>query len=335
MEIINPYMEYPFVTICTPTYNRRKFIPFLIECIKYQSYPSDKIEWVIIDDGTDKIEDLVIDIPFVKYYKYDSKMSIGKKRNLCNEKSTGLVIINFDDDDYYPPTRIMHAIKSLQQNPSYNIAGCNDLLIYFNTNKKIYKFGPYSKNHSTAASFAFNKCLLYGDNKLMYNEDDLMSEEKYFLKKYTIPLLHLNPKQTILSINHSHNTLNKELLLINYQNNPNIHVMHNDKLDDYITNPFMYNIITNILTPDNQPLINDDKYDRINNQYVLCNKNIEILYKNVSIIRDNQLLHQTLLNEIQDYREKYELLQNKYNMLNDNYNIIIDEINNIKGLLKS
>ena len=30
----------PFVSICTPTYNRRQFIPQLIECYKRQTYPS-------------------------------------------------------------------------------------------------------------------------------------------------------------------------------------------------------------------------------------------------------------------------------------------------------
>ena len=49
----------PFVSICTPTFNRRPFIPYTIKCIENQDYPKDKIEWIIIDDGSDKIEDLV------------------------------------------------------------------------------------------------------------------------------------------------------------------------------------------------------------------------------------------------------------------------------------
>ena len=49
----------PFVSILTPTYNRRKFIPFLIACIKDQTYPKERIEWVVFDDGSDSIEDLL------------------------------------------------------------------------------------------------------------------------------------------------------------------------------------------------------------------------------------------------------------------------------------
>jgi glycosyltransferase involved in cell wall biosynthesis len=57
----------PFVSICTPTFNRRPFFPYIIKCFENQTYPKDKMEWIIIDDGTDKIEDLVKDIPQVKY----------------------------------------------------------------------------------------------------------------------------------------------------------------------------------------------------------------------------------------------------------------------------
>ena len=52
----------PFVSICTPTFNRRPFIPAMIECFNHQTYPKDRIEWIILDDGTDKIEELVIDM---------------------------------------------------------------------------------------------------------------------------------------------------------------------------------------------------------------------------------------------------------------------------------
>ena len=50
----------PNVSICTPTFNRRPFFEGLIQCIKEQDYPRSKLEWVIIDDGTDKIEDLIL-----------------------------------------------------------------------------------------------------------------------------------------------------------------------------------------------------------------------------------------------------------------------------------
>ena len=51
--------------------------------MEQQDYPKDKIEWVIIDDGTDLIEDLVIDIPYVKYFKFTEKSHWEKKETSC------------------------------------------------------------------------------------------------------------------------------------------------------------------------------------------------------------------------------------------------------------
>ena len=66
----------PFVSICTPTFNRRPFIKYMIKCFMAQDYPKDRMEWIIVDDGTDKIGDLVQDIPQVKYFSYDVKMCL-------------------------------------------------------------------------------------------------------------------------------------------------------------------------------------------------------------------------------------------------------------------
>ena len=107
----------PLVSICTPTFNRRPFIKTLIKCFEHQTYPKDKMEWIIIDDGTDKIEDLVKDIPQVKYYKYDEQMILGKKRNLMHEKCNGDIIVYMDDDDYYPPERVSHSVEMLLTHP--------------------------------------------------------------------------------------------------------------------------------------------------------------------------------------------------------------------------
>ena len=54
----------PLVSVCTPTFNRRTFILNMFECFRTQDYPKSKIEWIIVDDGTDKIGDLIkADIP--------------------------------------------------------------------------------------------------------------------------------------------------------------------------------------------------------------------------------------------------------------------------------
>ena len=200
----------PFVSICTPTFNRRPFIPIMIKCFENQTYPKDKIEWIIVDDGTDKIEDLVSHIPQVKYFKYDKKFSLGKKRNITNEKAKGDIIIYMDDDDYYPPERISHAVSTLQKNPKALCAGSSTMYIYFKHIDKMYQFGPYGPNHATAATFAFRKELL---QKTRFDEKATVAEEKKFLKDYKIPFVQLDPLKSILVFSHNHNSFDKKVLL--------------------------------------------------------------------------------------------------------------------------
>lgn len=208
--------KLPRVSVCTPTFNRRPFIPSLIKCFKHQDYPMELVEWIIIDDGTDKVEDLFKDIPNVKYFKYDEKMSLGKKRNIMHEKSSGEFIVYMDDDDYYPPQRISHAVDSLMKAPSALCAGSSEIYIYFHELKQIYQFGPYSKNHATAGTFAFRRKLL---EEHKYNDEAALAEEKAFLKNYTVPFVQLDPKKVILVFSHEHNTFDKRKLLNGCENN--------------------------------------------------------------------------------------------------------------------
>ena len=219
----------PFVSICTPTFNRRPFIEYTIKCFLHQDYPHEKMEWIIIDDGTDKIEDLVADIPGVKYYKYHEKMSLGKKRNLMHEKSSGDIIVYMDDDDYYPPERVSHAVNMLQTHPSAICAGSSEIYIYFKHINKMYQFGPYGPNHATAGTFAFKRKLLENHK---YNDNAALAEEKEFLKNYTVPFVQLEPKKTILVFSHRHNTFDKKKLLEQPDNN--VQKVSDKTVDDFI-----------------------------------------------------------------------------------------------------
>jgi glycosyltransferase involved in cell wall biosynthesis len=230
----------PLVSLCTPTFNRRPFIPMMIKCFNHQTYPKDKIEWIIIDDGTDKIEDLVKDIPQVKYFKYDTKMTLGEKRNLMHQKSSGDIIVYMDDDDYYPPQRIRHAVDILQHNKKALCAGSSEMHIYFKHNQKMYQFGPYGAKHATAATFAFKRQLL---EQTTYESNASFAEEKHFLKDYTIPFVQLSPRYTILVFSHNHNTFDKRKLLENI--NPKYVRESSHTIDEYIKDPSIKEFITN------------------------------------------------------------------------------------------
>lgn len=231
----------PLVSICTPTFNRRPFIKILIKCFEHQTYPKDKMEWIIIDDGTDKIEDLVKDIPQVKYYKYDEQMVLGKKRNIMHEKCNGDIIVYMDDDDYYPPERVSHSVEMLLTHPKALCAGASEIYIYFKHINQMYQFGPYGPNHATAGTFAFKKELL---NDHSYDDNAALAEEKHFLKNYTVPFVQLEPKKTILVFSHIHNTFDKKTLLDNPH--PDYCKPSDKKVEDFVKTEELKDFFMNI-----------------------------------------------------------------------------------------
>jgi glycosyltransferase involved in cell wall biosynthesis len=224
----------PFVSICTPTFNRRPFIPYLKKCFDHQTYPKDRIEWIIIDDGTDPIEDLVKDIEQVKYFYYEEKMLLGKKRNLMHSKCSGDIIIYMDDDDYYPPERVSHAVETLLENPQVLVAGSSEMHFYFDSRNQVYQCGPYKEYHATAATFAFKKELIL---ETSYNEENALAEERYFLKNYTIPLKQLDTLKSIMVFSHKHNSLNKEKMLENMESTKT--KLSRYTVDDFIKDPIL------------------------------------------------------------------------------------------------
>lgn len=137
-------------------------------------------------------------------------MKLGAKRNLMHEKTKGSIIVYMDDDDYYPPDRVKHAVETLLKNPESLCAGSSELYLYFKHIGKMYQSGPFGPTHATAGTFAFKRELL---NYTCYDEEACLGEERAFLKNYTIPFVQLDPMKTILVFSHNHNTFDKKNML--------------------------------------------------------------------------------------------------------------------------
>jgi glycosyltransferase involved in cell wall biosynthesis len=209
----------PFVSILTPTYNRRKFIPAAIAMYKAQTYPKDRMEWIIVDDGSDKVEDLFKEasktIPNIKYISLDTKLLIGQKRNMLNDNAKGEIMVAMDDDDYYPPDRVSHAVIKFIQNPKVMLAGSSEMYLYFRVDGKILKAGPYNANHCTNGTMCYRRAYMLSHR---YDETQTHAEEKSFLDDYKNPMIQLDPFKCILVMCHADNTFDKNNL--RNSNNP-------------------------------------------------------------------------------------------------------------------
>lgn len=225
------------VSVVTPTYNRRPFIPILIEIYRNQTFPKDKMEWIVIDDGRDKVEDLFIEasktIPNIKYIYVDEKMRLGAKRNRLNKEAKGDIIVAMDDDDYYPPNRVELVVKAFKKNPTINLAGSSEMYLYYIDSKKIYALGPYGPRHATNGTMAWRKT--YSDTH-KYDEFVTKAEEKNFLDSYQNPMIQLDPLSTILVICHTDNTVDKGIFRDAAEQRANVKTVRTTtfKLEDFV-----------------------------------------------------------------------------------------------------
>jgi hypothetical protein len=318
----------PLVSICTPTFNRRPFIPFIRKCIEQQTYPLSRIEWIIIDDGTDPIGDLVTNMDCVKYFYYPEKMLLGKKRNLMHSKCSGDIIVYMDDDDFYPKDRVSHAVETLLQNPDFLMAGSSEMHIYFDSRNTVYQCGPYKDFHATAATFAFKKELLL---ETSYNEENALAEERHFLKNYTIPLKQLDTQKSIMVFSHKHNSLNKEKLLENMEATKTqlSRFTVDDFIDDAELKQFYMTDMNSLLTnyepgkPENKPKLMEqirNMETERNRRLADHNKMMEAqkrLYHNTNTLTNGSSLEQRIANYEKQIEDKVCLINELLKKIKD------------------
>jgi len=210
----------------------------MLACFRHQTFPRDRIvQWIILDDGFDAIGDVLPldEFPMIEYHRVDKKQTLGWKRNRMHDLAKGEILVYMDDDDYYPPERIQHAVEVLMANPTALCAGSSEIYCYFKHIPEMVQFGPYGANHATAGTFAFRRQLLAISR---YDDKACLAEEKAFLKDYTIPFVQLDPRKTILVFSHDHNTFDKRRMLD--QRGPHNPTIKSTSLtvDDFIRQPF-------------------------------------------------------------------------------------------------
>ena len=97
------------VSIVIPTYNKKNFLEITLTAFGFQTYPSDRYEVVVINDGsTDGTEEFVSSLksPCQINYMYQENQGRSAARNRGIERASGDTIIFIDDDCVPSPTFI-------------------------------------------------------------------------------------------------------------------------------------------------------------------------------------------------------------------------------------
>jgi glycosyltransferase involved in cell wall biosynthesis len=197
------------------------------------------MEWIVIDDGRDSVADLFEEamktIPNLRYEYVGEKMRLGAKRNALNRSAKGPIIIAMDDDDYYPPNRVASVVEAFSNHPEIQLAGSSTMFMYYTDIQKIYQMGPFSPNHATNGTMAWRKS--YSDTHT-YDEYVTKGEEPSFLDNYEHPMCQMNPKDTILVICHTDNTVDKTAIRKEYESHLATKMKQTAyELEDFVKSP--------------------------------------------------------------------------------------------------
>lgn len=111
---------FPSVSILTVTKNRKKYFPLAINNWKRMEYPTDKLEWIIIDDSdnvNNSPETLIkaLNDHRITYIHLTTSATIGYKRNLSVKTAKYDYLCNMDDDDFFFKESIYIRVASMRE----------------------------------------------------------------------------------------------------------------------------------------------------------------------------------------------------------------------------
>jgi glycosyltransferase involved in cell wall biosynthesis len=100
------------VSIITPTFQRQDRLDVLYETFRRQTH--EDTELLVFDDSPAPSAAMqAVNDPRVRYFYSDTRVGIGAKRDWLVRASSGEVIVQFDDDDYYAPHYVERMVHEL------------------------------------------------------------------------------------------------------------------------------------------------------------------------------------------------------------------------------
>jgi glycosyltransferase involved in cell wall biosynthesis len=226
--------KLPDVSILTITKDRRSFMPLAKYSYMIQSYPEDKLEWVIIDDGDDPIEDTLIGVPNVKYVKCAPGMTISQKRNLAVENAMYDIMVTMDDDDVYPNNSVLQRVAMLLKEPVKQCGFCTTIPCYDITKfSSFMNVPPMTLTMSERVSEATLVFTRQFWNEGKFDEKVHIGEGSAFIRGREQMCREISPQDVIVSLIHPKNTSSRKTPILKEPNG--CHYGFNEQLFAMVT----------------------------------------------------------------------------------------------------
>lgn len=202
--------ELPMVSVLTLTRDRRAFFPLAKYCMIAQSYPLEKIEWVIVDDGKDQIKDLISELPNVKYVLVDEPMTIGAKRNLAVESASHDILVMMDDDDVYPNNSVLARVAHMLAEPKKECLFSTTIPCYEIHEKKSFMNVPPTVLAMSKRVSEATLCFTREFWKSTGFPDQQIAEGDAFIRNREHMCREFSPQDVIVSLIHKRNTSSRK-----------------------------------------------------------------------------------------------------------------------------
>lgn len=203
------------VSCICPTNNRRKFIPAALECFFSQDWPEKEL--IVVDDGTDRVEDLFKNVPgkYIYYLEpnlpaHRPKTPIGTKLNIAAEHASGEILCRWDDDDWSAPNRISDQVARLTESGK-DVTGYKSMLFWNAEKKEASRYDNRNPMYALGSSLMYRKSY-WQKNKFIpcsWGEDTDFTNRAQANKA----ILSVDGGQMMVARTHAGNTCKRDILL--------------------------------------------------------------------------------------------------------------------------
>jgi glycosyltransferase involved in cell wall biosynthesis len=196
-------MDLPLVSCICITNNRTSFLEKAIRYFSNQTYLQKEliVAFATDDLATDNYLSK-IDHPFIRPLKFsNSQLTLGDKRNLAIEFSSGFYFCIWDDDDWYAPNRIEVQVNSLK-GTAFKSSALSTIVLFDGETNEAY---VSATRWAWEATLFCEKTLLTSELRYAQMNRAEDSPLLYSLKKSNLLLSSYNPGLYIY-VYHGNNT---------------------------------------------------------------------------------------------------------------------------------